>query len=61
MIVDEATGFKTSTFHETKSGMVTPTCELLQKWKQQGKEVKIIRMDGGGKNKKLVKELNSNK
>ena len=26
MIVDEATGFKTSTFHATKSGMVTPTC-----------------------------------
>ena len=59
MIVDEKTGMKTSTFHETKNGMIKPTCQLFQKWKEEGRQVKILRMDGGGENRALVKELNS--
>ena len=44
MIVDEKTGYKTSTFHETKGSMVEPVCKLIQKWKSSDKEVKIIRL-----------------
>jgi len=39
--------------------MVEPVCKLIQKGKSTDKEVKIIRMDGGGENRKLVKRLNS--
>jgi len=58
MIVDEKTGYKTSTFHEKKGGMVELVCKQIQKWKNIDKEVKIIRMDGSGENRKLVKRLN---
>jgi len=57
--VDEKTGFKSSSFHETKGGMVEPTCQKLTNWKANSMEVEIIRMDNGGENKKLVKRLNS--
>ncbi len=38
MIVDEKTGYKTSTFHETKGSMVEPVCKLIEKWKSCDKE-----------------------
>ena len=60
LIVDEYTGFKTTIFTQTKSGMVKPVCEQLSRWKQQGKKVKIIRCDNAGENMKLEKECNSN-
>jgi hypothetical protein len=53
IIVDEATNLKFSDFYETKNGMVEPTCELLNKWKQNGKIVKFMRMDNAGENRKL--------
>ena len=59
IIVDEKTGYKSSMFKETKDGMIEPTCQKLHNWKQQGMEVKTIRMDNGGENKGLVKRLNS--
>ena len=59
LIVDEKTGFKSSSFHESKDGMVEPTCSKFKNWKSNGKEVKIIRMDDAGENEKLVKRLNS--
>ena len=59
LVVDEKTGCKSSRFHESKDGMVEPTCSKFKNWKDNGKEVKIIQIDNGGKNKKLVKKLNS--
>ena len=59
VVVDEKTGFKSSSFHETKGGMVKPTCKKFKNWKEHDMEVKTIRMDNGGENKKLVKTLNS--
>lgn len=53
IMVDEATNFKISDFYDTKAGMVEPTCELLNKWKQNNKIVKFIRMDNAGENLKL--------
>ena len=60
LIVDEKTGYKISNFYEAKNGMVTPTCELFQKWKNETKPVELLRMDKAGENVKLVKTLNNN-
>ena len=60
LTVDEKTGYKHSSFHETKDGMVEPMCVWFKKWESEKKAVKIIRMDNAGENKKLVKRLNSN-
>ncbi|MEM9078895.1 MAG: zinc finger CCHC domain-containing protein, partial [Bacteroidota bacterium] len=59
LVVDEKTQFKSSSFHETKAGMVEPICQKFSNWKEHGLEVKTIRMDNGGENKKLVQRLNS--
>jgi hypothetical protein len=61
LIVDEKTGYKISHFYETKDGMIEPTCELFQEYKDKNKEVKILRLDNAGENKELVKKLNSKK
>ncbi len=43
IIADEATGKKWSSFHDSKSAMVEPTCELLNVLKSKGVPVKKIR------------------
>ena len=42
IMVDERTRLKFSDFFVTKNGMVEPTCEKLQRWKECGKVVKYI-------------------
>ena len=61
MIADKRTGIKFSGFYETKNGMVEPTCQLIDKWKQEGNEVKKIRCDNGGENIGLKSELSGSK
>ena len=58
-MVDEFTGKKFSEFTETKSGMVEPTWEFLNKMKARGIPVRTIRMDPGGENLKLEKRYQS--
>ena len=57
--MDEKTGYKISNFYEAKNKMVTPMCELFQKWKNEKAPVQIIRMDKAGENIKLKNELNN--
>src|SRR6185312_12293920 len=59
ILVDEATGMKFTDFFNTKDGMVEPTLEMIQKLKNQGKEVKYIWCDNGGKNKAMKSRSNS--
>ena len=59
MIVDERSTCKFSTFHDTKSDMVEPTCEQLHRWKDNGINIKYMRMDNAGENQKLEKRMNS--
>ena len=59
LIVDEKTGMKFSQFFATKNGMVGPTCEKFNIWKQKGRPVKILRMDNGGENVLLKDRMNS--
>jgi hypothetical protein len=59
IIVDEATQIKFSDFFESKSGMIEPTCEVINKWLKSGKNVKIIKCDDVGENRALEKRLKS--
>ena len=54
IMADEKTNLKFSDFHQTKNGMVEPTCEQLNKWKQAGRPVKFIWLDNAGENKLLL-------
>jgi hypothetical protein len=58
-VVDEATGKKWSSFHDSKAGMVEPTCELLHVLKSKGLPVTKIRLDPAGENVKLEKRAKS--
>ena len=53
IMVDEKTNLKFSDVFQTKNGMVEPTCEQLNKWKQARRPVKFIRLDNAGENKLL--------
>lgn len=59
IMVDEKTQLKFTSFHETKNGMVEPTCVQLDQWRQNGKEVKHIRLDNAGENKLLKRQATS--
>ena len=59
MIHDRATGRKISMFFENKSDIVEPICELINKWKIQGKPVQRIRCDNAGENQAVEKRLSS--
>jgi hypothetical protein len=58
-MVEERTQLKFSDFYPTKNGMIEPTCEQFYKWKQSGKQVKYVRLDNAGENKKLQKRCES--
>ena len=53
IIVDEFSGMKISSFHDTKNGIVEPTCERFENWRQNSRPVKFIRCDNRGENVKL--------
>jgi hypothetical protein len=59
IMVEERTQLKFSDFYPTKNGMIEPTFEQFQKWKQSGKQVKCVRLDNAGENKKLQKRCES--
>jgi hypothetical protein len=59
IIVDEFTQLKFSEFYESKDGMVEPTCMLFEKWRQDGKPVKYLRLDNAGENIGLQKRSDS--
>jgi hypothetical protein len=60
MIVDEQSTLKVIHFYPKKNDMVEPTCEMLHKWKTNGKAVKYLRMDNAGENKSLQQRAASN-
>jgi hypothetical protein len=57
--VDERTQMKFSDFFVSKNGMAEPTCELFQRWKDVGREVRYLRMDNAGENKLLQSRCES--
>ena len=59
MVVDEMSKLKFRTFHQTKNGMVEPTCAFLKKIKQQRCPVHHMRCDNARENKVLEKLCNS--
>jgi hypothetical protein len=53
IVVDERTQMKFSDFFVSKNGMAEPTCEVFQRWKDVGREVRYLQMDNAGENKLL--------
>jgi hypothetical protein len=53
IIVDQRSALKFTQFCQTKDGMVEPTCQLLNKWKQENMPVKHVRLDNAGENELL--------
>ncbi len=51
LMIDSATGLGTDGFYKAKISFIEPACQQLQKWKTEGKEVKILRQDNAGENK----------
>jgi hypothetical protein len=56
ILVEEKAQLKFSDFFETKIGMIEPTFELFTQWKSEGREVKYVRCDKGGKILHLKRE-----
>jgi hypothetical protein len=61
ILVDDHTGMKVSHFFATENGMITPTCKLFNRWKQNNVEVNVLRMDNAGENKALARACGSHK
>mmetsp|Transcript_18815 Transcript_18815/g.23344 ORF Transcript_18815/g.23344 Transcript_18815/m.23344 type:complete len:1201 (+) Transcript_18815:436-4038(+) len=59
IMVDEKTNLKFSKFYQKKNDMVEPVCQLVNKWKGQGINVKFIRLDNAGENKLLQQRSES--
>src|SRR5688500_13577940 len=57
IMVDEATGLKSTKFVPTKDARIEPTLKELQKLKHQNKNAKFIRSDNGGENETLQKKI----
>ena len=57
--VDERTGMKFWSFHQTKDGIAEPSLEKFNKWKQNGVSVLCIRWNGAGENKKMKAQSES--
>jgi hypothetical protein len=51
MLVDAASGMKFSSFWNTKTEFIKPTCELLNHWLNCGVALKKIRCNNAGENK----------
>src|SRR5687767_3112128 len=59
IMMDEATGLKSTKFVPTKDSMVGPTLKELQKLKYLNKDMKFIHCDNGGENEALQKKIES--
>ena len=59
MIVDEWTNMKISSHHETKDGMVEPTCVKLSKLADIAGKVAYLWQNNAGENVKLAKRMGS--
>ena len=58
-VVDKYSDMKISSFHDTNNGIVEPTCDRFENWRQNGRPVKFIRCYNGVENVKLESRSNS--
>ena len=59
ILVDEATGFKRSTFHKTKGGIVQDMCEHMHSKAARDQPILILRQDNAKENLALIKMAKS--
>ena len=57
LLVDERTNMKFSSHHETKDGMVEPTCVKMSKLADIAGDITYLRQDNAGENLKLAKRM----
>ena len=57
--MDRFIEMKFSNFYNTNNGMIEPTCERLDKWKQNVQSIKFVTYDNAGEKTKLKKASNS--
>ena len=55
-MVDERTNLKFTKLFSTNNGMIDPTLEQIEKWKNNGLVVKHIRLESSVENKKLQEQ-----
>jgi hypothetical protein len=55
IMVDKATGFKRSTFFETKAGIIEYMCQTMNSKALRGHLIQVLHQDNAGENVKLVK------
>ena len=58
LIVDEYTSMSFADFNPKKNGFINKLCATLYKWKQEGREVKYVRMDNAPENFKFIQIAN---
>lgn len=61
LIVDEYTSMSFADFQPKKSGFIEKLCVQMHNWKENGKQVKFVRMDNAPENFKFIKEANGPK
>ena len=59
IVVDDYIGMKISSFYDTKNGIVEPTCDRFENWRQNGRPVKFVRCDNRGENVNLESRAKS--
>jgi hypothetical protein len=55
IMVDKATGFKRSSFFETKDGIIDYMCKMMHSKALRGHPIQVLHQDNAGENVKLVK------
>ena len=59
--VDEYTSMSFADFNQKKNGFINKLCATLNKWKQEGRAVKYVRMDNAPENFKFIQIANGQK
>jgi len=58
LIVDEYTSISFADFNQKKIGFINKLCTKMNKWKEEGRAVKYVRMDNAPENFKLIQIAN---
>jgi len=57
-IVDEYTSISFAYFNQKKNGFIKNLCTLMNKWKEEGRAAKYVRMDNAPENFKFIQIAN---
>jgi len=61
LIVDEYTSMSFADFNQKMNGFINKLCTKMNKWKEEGRAVKYVRMDNAPENFKFIQIANGQK